>query len=567
MEILNNRKFQTIAVLFLLGLLGVFIYAKYSGLLLILSLMIFGSLAAMWKEKEVRLACLAALVLLAISSIGLNGLKFGIDFNGGTRIPVILEQAVDQNTMNELVQTIKKRASILGLTEVKVRAVGSTEIDVEIPSSDESQISFIEEILSHQGVYQGVVDGKVAISGDEIYSSSIRPLTVSELQAGASDWGVGFSITREGGDQFAKVVKGKGNYPLYMFLDRPNDAAVFISSADLMKKAPDTATQEDVSKALRDSLRLENGKDIPVYITDVDDYKNVTAATNKTRALVSKNAPQELKDSLAAKGFTVTEFEDTDFQPQTDKSTLGGFSVREWSAVGLLSAPELSPKITIGVPAYSYVVSGQVRSTGTAKQTEALENEKRIESVLKGGSLPVQISLGSRTTLPASLGSEFLKLSLIGIVTSLIVISLLISLRYMNAKIILPIIVISISELIILLAILGSFTIDLAAMAGILAAIGVGVDAQVVITDEILKKDNLKLDEKMEHALDIIKTSVVVAIFAMLPLLFSGLVEVIGFSISTILGSLLGFLISRPAYAVIVETLVEHTQDKPQEKK
>ena len=63
---------------------------------------------------------------------------------------------------------------------------------------------------------------------------------------------------------------------------------------------------------------------------------------------------------------------------------------------------------------------------------------------------------------------------------------------------------------------------DLAAIAGIIAAIGVGVDAQIVITDEMLKKVGT-LNERIEYAFDIIKTNVIVAIVAMLPLLFSEL--------------------------------------------
>jgi preprotein translocase subunit SecD len=42
----------------------------------------------------------------------------------------------------------------------------------------------------------------------------------------------------------------------------------------------------------------------------------------------------------------------------------------------------------------------------------------------------------------------------------------------------------------------------------------------------------------------------------MVPLLFSGLVEVIGFAISTMLGSLLGYMLTRPAYAAIVEKII-----------
>ena len=43
----------------------------------------------------------------------------------------------------------------------------------------------------------------------------------------------------------------------------------------------------------------------------------------------------------------------------------------------------------------------------------------------------------------------------------------------------------------------------------------------------------------------------------MVPLLFSGLVEIIGFAESTILGALLGYLLTRPAYATIVEKVIE----------
>jgi preprotein translocase subunit SecD len=223
-----------------------------------------------------------------------------------------------------------------------------------------------------------------------------------------------------------------------------------------------------------------------------------------------------------------------------------------------LSAPRLSKSITEGSISTYYSISGPAQGEGAQKTKDAQENVKRITSVLKGGALPVKITLGSKTVLPPQLGMEFLRLSLIGIAASLLIISIMIGIRYMKKKLIIPVVIISISELIILISILGSFTIDLAAMAGIIAAIGVGVDAQIVITDEILKKQSIELQEKLENAFKIIKINVIVAIVAMLPLLFSGMVEIIGFSISTILGALLGYLLSRPAYAAIVRDIAEH---------
>jgi preprotein translocase subunit SecD len=560
MDIITDKKFILLIGLFALILGGIYFSPAHSGMLLILSLIVFGSFCLMNKESHIKLAGLALLLILAIANIGLNGLKYGIDFDGGTRIPVLLERPAGAEEMNELVQAIKKRVSVLGLTEAKVRAIGDSQINVEIPSSDADTIRFIEETLSHQGVYWGIIDGKIAVSGEDIYATSIRPLSAQQLaQGGGGDWGVSFSVNRKGAEQFAEVAKGKADYPVYMFLDRPNDAMLFISIEDLKANMPDDSSEKEAQKSLRQALELDSGRNISLYIIEELDLNSLPApSTNKTQALLSKESASELKSALNASGYIIKEFEKTEVQPQYNRTNAGVLSVSKLESVGLLSAPLLSASLASGSASYGFSVTGSVPGKGPEKTKLAIENVKKIESILKGGSLPIQISLGSRTTLPATLGQEFLKLSLIGIAGALLAISILIGLRYRNIKATLPIIVISISELVILLSILGSFTIDLAAMAGIIAAIGVGVDAQIVITDEILKKSEEETEERIEHAFAIIKTNVIVASLSMIPLLFSGLVEIIGFAISTILGSLLGYLLSRPAYAAIVERIVRN---------
>ncbi|MBI5051225.1 hypothetical protein HZC08_00545, partial [Candidatus Micrarchaeota archaeon] len=262
---------------------AIYLLPQYNGLLLIASLAIFGTLTALWKEPNYKIAGLGALVLLSLLNIGVNGLKFGIDFSGGTRIPVLLEKPVDQATMSDLVQIVKARASILGLTEIKVRAVGDSQIYIETPSSDPEQIKFIEDVLSRQGVYTGVVDGKIAISGENIYTNSIRSINSQQVNA---DWAVGFSVNKEGGETFAKVVKGKGNYPLYMFLDRPNDAVILLSKFQLRANAPAEITDVELIKAINDSLRLE-GNDIGLLLTEQLNLTSELNLTNKTRVILS----------------------------------------------------------------------------------------------------------------------------------------------------------------------------------------------------------------------------------------------------------------------------------------
>ncbi|MEW6721793.1 MAG: hypothetical protein AB1324_00870 [Candidatus Micrarchaeota archaeon] len=562
MDILKDRRFVFLFVSFLVFAAGI---AYAAGWLLMPALLLFGFGSLMWKEPHIKLSGMAFLILLAAINIAVHGVNFGIDFVGGTRIPVVLEHSVDQATMDELVQTIKSRANTLGLKEVKVRAIGTTLVNVEIASTDEQAIGFIEETLSKQGVFQGIIDGSGAVSGDHLYTTSIRALTPSELLSGSRgggaipDWGVSFALDREGNEQFAKAAKGKGDYPIYMFIDRPNDAALFYDRETFRGYVPPDSGERESLRAIADMLKLEGGKDIPVYI--IQDFpENATPPTNSTKAIVSENLSASLKDLLRARGYALQEVPESSMAPEFGRSGAGVLFVAKLEAVGLLTAPTLNPSLATGVPSsFSYTISGSLEGVDPRlKQQQAAERVRSIESILKGGALPVQISLGSRTTLPASLGSEFLRLSLIAIVSSLFAISILMGIRYRNVRATLPIIIISLAELTILVSILGSFTIDLAAMAGIIAAIGVGVDAQIVITDEILKKDDKHTThEKVDLAFGIIRTNAIVAIFSMVPLLFSGLVEIIGFAMSTMLGALLGYLLTRPAYAVLMEKVLE----------
>lgn len=562
-QILHGAKEREVLAIFaflLLSCLAIALDRAQGVPIYMLSLFAIAAFATFVKKDSTRVAALLAIVLLSAFSIGVNGVKFGIDFSGGVRLPVLLEHPVDTTTMEEMVSTIKTRAAAFGLAEVKVRPIGDSEIYVELPQSSPQLIADVESLLSRQGVYQGIVDGKVAISGDNIYSGTIMAIPSQYLQG--ADWGVSFSVTQAGAQQFANVAKGKANYPLYMYLDRPSDAIIVMTEGELMAKAKSKTMPVSRAKALQlvsSALKLE-GDDIKVYLEeDLEGNFSLVPKGNKTKAIVTANS--SLIPALKAAGFVVSEQAQEDMEPEYFVSPQNSLTdaVVLWKVVGLMSAPRLVASVTEGIPNFSYTINGPAEgTTAQAKAIDAVKKEKELESLLKGGALPVQITIGSKTIVPAPLGEEFLRLSLIGILFALLAISLMVAIRYRHLQIVLPMIFISLAELIILIAIVGSFTIDLAAMAGILAAIGVGVDAQIIVTDELLKKNEESQAKKLEKAFAIITTSVMVAVIAMLPLLlFSGLVEIIGFATSTVLGALLGLFISRPAYGVIAEHLFE----------
>ena len=352
-----------------------------------------------------------------------------------------------------------------------------------------------------------------------------------------ADWGVAFSITAEASKDFAAKVKGKAGKPLHMYLDRPRDSIIVMPASSLFKNL--TGVQYDEVKALLAVKDVIVGNELvfdkDFNLSKIDDNKTV---------LVYKGSKwyDALKDRNKTKVF--------DSVPTFSFSRNGVLFVDEWDAIGLLSSPILSPDVTSGVPLQSFSITGPAKDA-----QDANEKAKLIETILKGGSLPVKVFAGSKTSIPAKLGERFFYYSAIGLFAALIFVSLFVSFRYRRIKLIIPVVIITFLEVLILFATMGAFTLDLAAMAGIIAAVGVSIDAQIIITDELLKKGRIK--EKLEKAFEIITTNAKIIIISMLPLLFSSFVEVIGFAVSTILGAILGALVSRPAYAVLVEEFLK----------
>ena len=137
----------------------------------------------------------------------------------------------------------------------------------------------------------------------------------------------------------------------------------------------------------------------------------------------------------------------------------------------------------------------------------------------------------------------------------------MITARYRKLIVILPIIVVSFSEIIIILgmSVLIGWTIDLAAIAGIIGVVGTGIDTQIIMIDQALRKSehHITLREKMKRAFFIIFGAAGTVIAAMFPLLIFGFGVLRGFAIVTILGVLIGIFITRPAFGAMIERLIK----------
>ncbi|MBW2977680.1 MMPL family transporter [Candidatus Woesearchaeota archaeon] len=201
---------------------------------------------------------------------------------------------------------------------------------------------------------------------------------------------------------------------------------------------------------------------------------------------------------------------------------------------------------------------------GTTRQEaifNALENMKSMQTVLITGSLPVKLNIVKTDAISPVFGAEFIKNSLFIGFLALIVVSVIVFIRYRSLKVSIPMLFTMVTELILLLgmAALIGWNIDLAAIAGIIIAIGTGVDHQIVIADEVLKGEAQVYDwkKRIKKAFFIISAAYFTTAVAMMPLIFAGAGLIKGFAITTVMGITFGVLIARPAYAAIVEILLK----------
>ena len=107
-----------------------------------------------------------------------------------------------------------------------------------------------------------------------------------------------------------------------------------------------------------------------------------------------------------------------------------------------------------------------------------------------------------------------------------------------------------------------NLALDLSHIAGLIAVVGTGVDDLVIIADEVMAEkvsSRRVFQSRFRKALWVIGAAAVTTIIAMSPLAVLSLGDLRGFAIITILGVLIGVLLTRPAYGDILRRLL--TQD------
>ncbi len=523
------------------------------------------------KDKRILLLLGIVIILLALDYFYGTGppyyLHFGIEFTNGTQIPVTLEQPVSPSEMSQIISILQQRVSTFGLKQVTIEGVGNSNIYITIPSVSGKEINATINIIESQGVFEGIVNGVEALNGSSIMSGSIGAVPPITSNNNVS-WAVNFFITQSAAQRFAKVVFGQANKPLYMFLDRPTSAVVLLNSSLLQATGVQGLSFQTALSALDNAVAFGNQTiPIEVYNPSGSNWNSLYpffASHNSiyNKVILAKNTPSFIARNLSALNYTLFYVSISNMTPtfvpvyNPSNPTAPTYMVDSWPAVGLLSAPLLSPGVTNGSIGQSYQISGYAPANLSlqGKLNYAQSQSQMIASILSGGALPVHVIVGMPKIMPPTLGKHFLYISAIAAVLAVIVVTLIITFRYRRAFLVVPIMLTTFTELFIIVSVIGLIgTIDLAAVAGMIAVVGTGVDAQIIITDELISGKSEAMKLKLGNAFYIVWADAILLVIAMLPLLFAtSLVDIVGFAESTILGALLGVLITRPAYGAIV---------------
>tara|TARA_Y100000310_G_scaffold291943_1_gene320279 strand:- start:14295 stop:16052 length:1758 start_codon:yes stop_codon:yes gene_type:complete len=191
----------------------------------------------------------------------------------------------------------------------------------------------------------------------------------------------------------------------------------------------------------------------------------------------------------------------------------------------------------------------------------SLQNMKKLQTILITGSLPVKLNIVKTDNVSPILGEEFVKNAMLMGLFVLIGVAVVVSIRYRKLQITVPMVISLASELVLLIGVASiiGWNIDLPAIAGIIIAIGTGVDHLIVISDETIGGKSIEIfdwKKRIKKAFFIITAAYLTTVVAMVPLIFAGAGLLKGFAITTIIGVSIGIFIARPAFANVVEILL-----------
>ena len=491
-----------------------------------------------------RVLLLILVILGSIVAILSQGITYGLDISGGVEITVQLEKPVDQNIMEEVRTSLETRLNTLGVKDITLEPWGDQIIKIRVANVTEEEANSIIDTINRQGVFYAEFNGVIFATGEDI-----KRVDQVSYEPREASWIVPFSISKEAAEKFAQLALGKVGYPVDIFLDPPVNSLLIVS-------------QDIYAVMVNEFQFVPDAKPLPQRLKEAFNI-DVIAYGNQTAEEIAKLAEGKEKVILIGVNGNL-ESQLKNFGIKVEKrEPRAGEAMDEFirRIIGLYGPYKLQEGLTTGEPHTELAIS----IGGAKEDIVAMRQAQVVSVVLRSGSLPVKVFVEGVNYIPPTLGEQFKSQVLRAGLVALLVVGFVVYLHYRKVRIAVPVVITSLSEVIAILGIaaLIKWNLDLPSIAGIIAAIGTGVDQQIVITDELLGGKKIGkitkrsgILKRMGRAFFVIWASATTTIVAM-SFLFKFFVGGLrGFAFTTILGVLIGILITRPAYAEIAKILL-----------
>ncbi|QLG29473.1 preprotein translocase subunit SecD [Halorarum halophilum] len=471
-----------------------------------------------------------------------TNLKYGLDLSGGTRVraPVVGITAQEVEIGNESLADVERSvaANLDGTdaNDVIARQTGPTTGTVEVVdrnvTTDELSTALDQAGYAHGDVTDGVTDTTL--------QETVRVLESKINEAGLSGGSV-TTTTTTGGEDFVLVqvpnqdrsdvlelVSSRGSVSIVAY--HPSENGSGYTNTTVIR-------QEDFQR-IGGAQQGEQGPGPHVQVAVKDGE--------------AQRVQQSFVDTgVAQQGGTTCTYESN---PGNTQPCI--LVVRDGNVVSSFGMdPGLAQSMRSGEWAENPTF---ILVTGN------FSDAQQVAVDLRAGALPAPLAVdqGTTTSITATQGETFRTDSLIIGIIAVLTVSVVVFLRYGDPQVAAPMVVTAMSEVYALLgfAALIQYPLDLAVIAGFIAVIGTGVDDLVIIADEVMSEGDVNsrrvFQSRFRKAFWVIGAAAATTIVAMSPLAVLSLGDLQGFAIFTILGVLVGVLITRPAYGDILRVLL-----------
>lgn len=480
----------------------------------------------------------------AAGSGGITNIQYGLELSGGTRIqaPLVGVHATGVELPN-------------GTSTAELRS----NVAANIENATASDVT-----VRYPGEYRDTIQQTTVV---EVTAGNV---TAAELGDALSEAGYEYEDTA---DRVSEVTQKTA---VTILRQKVNDAGLSGGSVrtvggDVIVVEVPNANQSQVRDlvASRGEVLIqayhqnENGTYVRTTVMDSEDLRQVGNAKQiqggqgaEVGVVVAEDSAQEVQQrfvdtGLAQEGGTECRYREAPNQTEPcillvqDGEVLNSFGVRD----------------TLAQPMRDGTWADDPRFSLT---TGNLSTAQEVAINLRAGALPAELDLDSNSMLyiAPSQSERFKTDSLLAGVAAVLAVSGVVFARYRRIEVAGPMIVTALSEVVILMGAAAAigYPVDLSVIAGFIAAIGTGVDDLIIIADEVMSQGEVSsqrvFQSRFRKAFWVIGAAAATTILALSPLAVLSLGQLRGFAIFTILGVLVGVLITRPAYGDILRALL-----------